>query len=297
MTGKILSPAKINLFLHVTGRRPDGFHELFSLMAPIELCDHIDMDFSGQGIDVSCDHPDVPDGAANLAHRAAVLFSDAFAEKKGARPFDGLKIFIRKKIPVGGGLGGGSSNAASVLLALSRRENHLFSSGQLMHLGLSLGADVPFFIGRGPAFASGIGERLTPCPDLPGYWVVVCSPGVSASTVKVFKKLGFGLTFTPKYIMNTGSNSLPAGQELSGGEVLQNDLEDPACRLYPEIGSTKKEMAFLLQRNVYMSGSGSSLFALYSDHDAATAGFERLSRAWAGSRQQVFLTRIGQNRR
>jgi 4-diphosphocytidyl-2-C-methyl-D-erythritol kinase len=97
--------------------------------------------------------------------------------------------------------------------------------------------------------------------------------------------------------MNTGSNLLPVGRELYGGEKLHNDLEGPACRLCPEIGLTKKEMALLLQRNVYMSGSGSSLFAIYSEKGQAKAGFDRLSEAWAGEKQQVFLSRIGQNRR
>ncbi|MCG8633905.1 MAG: 4-(cytidine 5'-diphospho)-2-C-methyl-D-erythritol kinase [Desulfobacterales bacterium] len=295
--GEILSPAKINLFLHVTGKRPDGYHELYSLMAPIDLCDYISMEFQGRGIRVVCGHPRVPEDKTNLVCRAASLFAAACKARGLPRPYEGVEIRLQKNIPVGGGLGGGSSNAAMVLLALNEKAGNPLSPAALNELGAGLGADVPFFLGNGPAYVSGIGEQLRPCRELPEYWLVLCSPGVAASTVKVFKKLEFGLTFKPDYIMNTGSNLLPIGQELNGREELHNDLEDPACRLYPEIGSTKNEMALLLKRNVYMSGSGSSLFALYSDRGQAEDGFDRLSEAWAGGKQQVFLSRIGQNRR
>ncbi|HCY83776.1 MAG TPA: 4-(cytidine 5'-diphospho)-2-C-methyl-D-erythritol kinase [Desulfobacteraceae bacterium] len=294
---RLLSPAKINLFLHVTGRRPDGFHELYSLMAPIDLCDRIDISFSADGVSVLCDHPHVPEDESNIAHKAAVLFSEACDQKNVPLPFGGIAIAIEKNIPVGGGLGGGSSNAAMVLMALNQKMGHLFANDELMRLGVTLGADVPFFMGGGPAFATGIGEGLSPCTDLPDYWLVLCDPGVSASTVKVFGKLGFGLTFKPDCTINPGSNVLPIGRALDGREKLQNDLEGPACELYPEIGATKEEMALLLQRNVYMSGSGSSLFALYSDHDGAKAGFDRLRKAWKNGSRHVYLSRVGQNRR
>lgn len=294
---RLLSPAKINLFLYVTGRRPDGFHELYSLMAPIGLNDRMEISFNGQGIRVFCDHPRVPDDHANLGCRAAALFVSACEEQKIRLPFSGISISIEKKIPVGGGLGGGSSNAAAVLMALNQKMGHPFSTSDLMGLGATIGADVPFFMAGGAAFARGVGEILTPCLGLPDYWVVLCCPGVSASTAAVFRKLGFGLTFKPDCTINPGSNVLPIGQALDGMEILQNDLDDPACALHPEIGATKKEMALLLQRNVYMSGSGSSLFALYSDRRGADDGFDRLSRAWRGSERQVFLSRVGQIRR
>jgi 4-diphosphocytidyl-2-C-methyl-D-erythritol kinase len=234
----LISCAKLNLFLHVTGRRRDGFHELYSLMVPISLSDQVEMEFAGDGIQVKCDHPNVPEDNNNLAYRAADLFAHAYRAKTGASPFKGVWIHIDKKIPVGGGLGGGSSNAASVLTGLNRVTGRLFSNEELQGMGRTLGADVPFFVFGKPAFATGVGEQLTSCSDLPGVWALICSPGVSASTVEVFKKLEFGLTFKPNYIMNTGSNELPFGHGLGGREKLQNDLEGPACSLYPEIGST-----------------------------------------------------------
>jgi len=290
----LASPAKLNLFLYVTGRRQDGFHELFSLMAPVSLSDRMEIRFQGRDIRVFCDHPMVPEDDSNLAWRAARLFMDACRAKKKELPFEGMSIWIDKKIPVGGGLGGGSSNAAAVLSGLNGYAVRPFSDQELRQMGLTLGADVPFFLFGGPAFAKGVGEQLEPCGKLPDGWVIICSPGVAASTVNVFKKLEFGLTFKPVYIMNTGSNALPFDHGFDGKEELHNDLEGPACSLYPEIGSAKEEMALLLQKNVYMSGSGSSLFALYSGRAAAKAGFDRLNKAWSGTGKKVFLSRIEQ---
>ncbi|NWH04726.1 4-(cytidine 5'-diphospho)-2-C-methyl-D-erythritol kinase [Desulfobacter latus] len=287
------SPAKINLFLYVTGRRADGYHELFSLMAPLTLADRLEIVRSGNGIRAVCSHPDVPEDDTNLACRAAALFRSAMIEKKGDYGFDHLTIYIEKKIPVCGGLGGGSSNAACVLLALNEYSETPFSTNQLMRLGLTLGADVPFFISGVPAFASGAGEKLVPCRHMPALSVIIVNPGVPASTIDVFRKLEFGLTFTPSYIINPSSNVLPFGKKLDGREILHNDLEGPACSLYPEIGIAKKEMALLLGRNVYMSGSGSSLFAIYSDHNMAERNYETLLQARPGNMKFVFLSRIG----
>ncbi|MDD9301107.1 MAG: 4-(cytidine 5'-diphospho)-2-C-methyl-D-erythritol kinase [Desulfobacter sp.] len=294
MSLSLISPAKINLFLYVRDKRDDGMHELYSLMALIDLCDQIKIEFKGSGIKVGCDHPKVPADPTNLAWQAADLFVDHHIQKLGAPPFQGIDIQIDKKIPVGGGLGGGSSNAAAILTGLNKMAGQPFLKAELEKMALTLGADVPFFILGEPAFASGVGEQLIPCGNLPRFWVVVCSPGVSANTGDVFKKLEFGLTFTSNYIMNTGSNTLVFEPELDGREELHNDLEGPACKLYPEISSTKEEMALLLQRNVYMSGSGSSLFALYSDHAEANHGFRRIAKAWEGKNRQVFLSRIGE---
>lgn len=288
-----LSPAKINLFLYVTGRRPDGYHELFSLMAPLTLADRLEIVRSGNGIQAVCSHPDVPEDETNLACKAATLFRSAMLDKKADPGFEHLTIHIDKKIPVCGGLGGGSSNAACVLNVLNEYSQTPLSTAALMRLGLILGADVPFFISQGPAFASGVGENLVPCRQMPNLSVIVVNPGVAASTVNVFRKLEFGLTFTPSYIINPSSNVLPFGKKLDGRENLHNDLEGPACSLYPEIGLAKKEMALLLERNVYMSGSGSSLFALYSDHDVAEKDYEQLLKVRSENMKYIFLTRIG----
>ncbi len=290
----LVSPAKLNLFLYVTGRRENGFHELYSLMVPVDLSDRLEIVFQGRDISVVCDHPMVPEDNNNLAWRAARLFLDACQAQKIKLPFEGMVISIDKKIPVGGGLGGGSSNAAAVLSGLNAHAGYPFPDSVLKEMGLALGADVPFFLFGKPAIARGVGEQLEFFDNLPGGWVVIYSPGILASTASVFKKFEFGLTFEPVYIKNTGSKLVLFEIGFDGRQKLHNDLEDPACNLYPEIGSAKQEMALLLQRNVYMSGSGSSLFALYPDRELAESGFNRLSNVGTENGKEVFLSRIGQ---
>ena len=145
---KLLSPAKINLFLQVTGKRPDGYHELFSLMCCVDLFDTILLQFDFKNIRIESPHPQIPLDETNLAYRAAAVFFKALNVN------DGLKIIIDKSIPIAAGLGGGSSNAASVLKGLNRHYGYPFSRNQLMSMGLDLGADVPFFIFGKPALAS-----------------------------------------------------------------------------------------------------------------------------------------------
>ncbi|MCP3942706.1 MAG: 4-(cytidine 5'-diphospho)-2-C-methyl-D-erythritol kinase [Desulfobacteraceae bacterium] len=279
--------AKINLFLHLTGKRDDGYHELCSLMVQIGLWDEIQFSFEGNGIRVFCDHPHVPGGKENLAYKAAELFFCAYEKHQGRFPLGGVAVRIKKQIPPGGGLGGGSSNAATVLMALNEYCAFVFSRSELMVLGLKLGADVPFFIFGVPALATGVGEILEKYPELPELYVVLCDPGVAASTPDVFKNIDFRLTSGRKCNRNTGSNVLLGEQGGDGWGKLHNDLEVSACRLYPEIASAKGEMEFLLKRDVYMSGSGSSLFALFSGPEAARKAYELLAKQW--SRGQVFL--------
>ena len=151
---KILSPAKINLFLQITGRRNDGYHDLVTLMCCVGLYDTVSLVFGAKETTVACDHPNVPEDETNLAFGAASLFLKALNKNEG------VKIFIQKQIPVAAGLGGGSSNAAAVFLGLNRYYGYPFSTEELMSMGLSIGADVPFFIFQRPAIASGIGEKL-----------------------------------------------------------------------------------------------------------------------------------------
>lgn len=288
------SPAKVNLFLRVVGKREDGFHELCSLMAPIDLQDEVEILMGGEGIRVFCSHPGVPEDHTNLAHRAAVLFYSALAEKTGSSQSPRVAVTIDKKIPPGGGLGGGSSNGATVLMALNEVFSQPFSQKELMDMGLALGADCPFFMIGGPAIATGVGEKLVLYEDLPPLYLVVCDPGVPASTAEVFKNYDFKLTSGPRYNMNTGLNLLSKGQGVWGRENLQNDLEGSACELYPEIGSAKEEMGMLLQRKVYMSGSGSSLFALYPGAEEARQAYALLDKKWSGKNKEVYLSMVSQ---
>lgn len=287
----VSSPAKINLFLYVTAKRPDGYHDLCSLMCKVGLVDEMAFKFKKDKIAVSCSDPRVPSGPQNLAHKAAVLFADAYQKKCGL-PMDGVDIFIEKKIPMGGGLGGGSGNAATVLSTLNRECGQSFSTRELLKLGLQIGADVPFFIFGGPALARGVGEKLTRIPDLPPLWVVLCNPGIHGDTAQVFKNLDFKLTSLKKQTINTVSNVLPQGQGREIRQYLYNDLEASACKLYPEIQCAKEEMASVLKTPVTMTGSGACLFALFEEHSAARNGAEKLERYWAKRPYQVVVTSL-----
>lgn len=284
--------AKINLFLVVTGKRSDGFHELNSLMAQIDLWDEMEFFFEGSGIRIYCDHPLVPENETNLAYKAADLFFDAYRKRTGTLPLEGVFIRIKKQIPVGGGLGGGSSNAAMVLTTLNEYCSDFFSKRELMDLGVRLGADVPFFIFGAPALATGVGEKLTRYPDLPRWYLVLCDPGVSASTPDVFKNMNFRLTSKHNYNINSGLNALSRGRGCESREKLHNDLEASACKLYPEIKATKEQMESLLQKDVYMSGSGSSLFALFAGQEDARKAYELLAEKWSMGPKRVFLTSL-----
>ena len=289
---KLFSPAKLNLFLHVTGRRPDGYHELETLMVCLDLCDEITLDFQACEISVTCNHPQVPGDESNLAHRAAVLFFNELARERGAVQVPGgLAISIDKKIPVGGGLGGGSSNAATVLKGLNQRFEFPFSDSRLMEMGLSLGADVPFFVLGGAALAKGVGEILTPCTLKSPCGVLVATPGVGASTAKVYKNIKFALTTEGKSNNNIPIIACEKNHVLDFRGYLRNDLESSACELYPEILAFKMEMADLLTQTVMMTGSGSSFFVLFWKDGQAERAFEMLSRRWHGDeRKRVFLT-------
>lgn len=286
------SCAKVNLFLHVTGRRPDGFHDLFSLMTRISLADDMVFGFEKNGIQVTCDHPGVPDDETNLAHRAATLFFSFCRQKNISVPVAGVSIHIKKNIPVGGGLGGGSSNAATVLNVLNARCDTPFSLEQLLDMGQRLGADVPFFLFGGPALVSGIGEKLSKIPDLKSWYVVLCGPKIHVPTAGVFGHHDFCLTSSCKYTIKSASNVLSKGQDIDIRRYMHNDLEAAAFSLYPEIRSTRDEMAHLLQRPVAMSGSGGSLFALFSQEKNARQGYELLCRRWTRGDKFIYLTAL-----
>jgi 4-diphosphocytidyl-2-C-methyl-D-erythritol kinase len=290
----LASFAKINLFLHITGKRPDGYHNLFSLMTKTTLADKMTFTFHGTGVTVTCDHPLVPEDETNLAHRAATQFFRSCEKQKKNISVPGVAVDIRKHIPVGGGLGGGSSNAATVLSTLNARCDNLFSRSELIKMGQHLGADVPFFLFGGAALATGKGDTLNRVPKLFPCHVVICDPGIAVSTARVFQNHDLCLTSSRKYTIETASNILSARQDVDIRPYLHNDLEAAAFRVYPEVRVARDDIAQLLQRTVLMSGSGGSLFALFSDKKKAGHGYDRLLTHWAGGKKRVFLTALQQ---
>jgi 4-diphosphocytidyl-2-C-methyl-D-erythritol kinase len=265
---KILSPAKINLFLQILGKRPDGYHDLITLMCCIGLYDTVSLTFNVKDITVSCDHPDVPEDETNLAYGAARLFF------KKVKKNDGVTIFIKKKIPVAAGLGGGSSNAAAVFLGLNRHYGYPISTDELMSMGLSLGADVPFFIFQKPAIASGIGEKLEAYQNLKNLKILLVFPGFSISTADVYKKLNLGLTKCEKKLKSFLLNK----QRFDPRYHLCNDLEAVTASEYPVIKTVKEALLNQGASGALMTGSGSTIFGLFSDSNAASKASHALFR-------------------
>lgn len=269
------APAKLNLFLHVTGRRLDGYHELETVFELIDLYDSIDLKRCDDGrVNRRDDLPGVP-ADTDLTVRAARLL----AQHTGCRL--GVEISLRKVIPMGGGLGGGSSDAATVLMGLNRLWNLHLSRAQLMRIGLELGADVPFFIfGRG-AYATGVGERLRPCPQVQRSFVLL-TPAVAVPTAKVFSHPELTRNTKPLKIFG-----LSQGQNVFRGK---NDLEPIVRQSFlpvdQALGSLEQVSSQLRlpKHMARMSGSGSCVFLPVPDVETAARALGFLSRMQIGSK-------------
>jgi 4-diphosphocytidyl-2-C-methyl-D-erythritol kinase len=255
---EVLSPAKINLFLAVERKRPDGFHELFSLICPVNLFDRLHFSMGGEELRVLCNHPDVPENDGNLIYTAAAFFFNTL-EGKGIGQKTGVTITLEKNIPVAAGLGGGSSNAASVLLALNQFFRFPFRTDTLAEIGLKIGADVPFFIYGRPAIARGVGEKLTFFNGLSPMKVLLVNPPIKVSTRSVYKNLNLRLTKCSKKFNYT----LFKKQGFVLKNHLCNDLETVAESWHPEIRRTKEILKDLGAEGVLMSGSGPTVFGIF----------------------------------
>jgi len=278
---EILAPAKINLYLQVIGRRSDGYHELVTLMCCVSLYDKIALTFGKRDITVSCAHPQVPQDQTNLAQVAAGLFFKNHTRHSGSRDH-GVEIAITKRIPVAAGLGGGSSDAAAVLLGLNRHYDNPFSKHELRAMGLEIGTDVPFFIDRKPAIATGIGEKLKPYNRLKPLIVLLVYPGFGVSTAGVYEKLNLGLTKSEKTLRDVHFET--AG--LSIAEYACNDLETVTLAAHPDLLAIKESLLSLGAQSALMSGSGPTIFGLFSEKTRAQKANDSLIR---NDRWQVFL--------
>ena len=266
------SPAKINLFLSIENRRSDGYHRLFTLMCPIGIFDRISLETEKSHFEIRCDHPDVPEDDSNFALQAAQCFIKALESRLNVC-LGAVAIHIEKNIPVGAGLGGGSSNAATILLGLNRNFGCPFSLDTLMKMGLEIGADVPFFLYERPAIATGIGEIIEPYERLEPYQVLVIYPGFSLSTAMVYKKLNLRLTKCKKKINYFSFKK----EKFQPSLHLCNDLESVAMTLYSELSEIKTLLMRLGACGALMSGSGSSIFGLFDNDAFAQEAYEVLS--------------------
>ena len=284
------APAKINLYLKITGRRPDGYHELATLMQKLALFDTLCCTLVDEpGIHLTCPGTDLPVDEGNIVYRAAGIF----LQEQG-RAEQGVEIIVQKKIPVAAGLGGGSSDAAVVLLALNQLLAAKCSTEKLAKLALRLGADVPLFVHDMPcAWATGIGEQLKPAVSLTGYQVLLVNPGIFVSTKWAYET--FALT-SGQNIFNLSCSQKEDSVNLRNvswctqpfqPEELANDLETVTADKFSVIDIIKNKMLAGGAAGALMSGSGSTVFGLFADdaHTQATRCYQELQQEY----DQVYL--------
>ncbi|PWB78061.1 MAG: 4-(cytidine 5'-diphospho)-2-C-methyl-D-erythritol kinase [Candidatus Methylomirabilota bacterium] len=257
----LTSPSKINLFLEVLGRRDDGYHEICSIVALTELCDTITLERCTSGITIRVGDPKVPSGPDNLCYRAA----DLLLRHSGVH--GGVSIRIEKHIPVAGGMGGGSSNAAATLWGLNLLYDLGWPREELTGLGSELGSDVPLFFCRGAAFIRGRGERVEELAALTPRWLVIANPGMEISTASVYRRLRLPLTSeTAGFTMR---DLVEAGQIEAALSHCFNRLEDVVLEAYPPVASLKQRLLLLGASPVLVSGSGPTVFGIMREADAA----------------------------
>jgi 4-diphosphocytidyl-2-C-methyl-D-erythritol kinase len=261
------SSAKVNYYLRVTGRRPDGYHNLVNVMCRVSLFDDISMSVGGTGISVYADSPEVPSGPANSVYRAVRLLLET------AQREIGVDIRIRKHIPVQSGLGGASSNAAAVMLRLNEVLGLGFTRQRLIDLGIRIGSDVPFFLFGSPAVATGKGEVLQRVEGIADAWLVIVKPAGGISTRQAYEKLDLVLTEEKKHII------MPKfiGTLDSLVSLMFNDFEPVAETLLGEIGDIKTRLIRLGAHGAMLSGSGSAVFGVFPDEATARRAHEELS--------------------
>jgi len=262
------APAKINTCLHVLGKRDDGYHELAMLMQPISLYDEITITCAdGSGVEVHCPGVEMPADAENITALAArALMQTAGVERA-------VSIRVDKQIPVAAGLGGGSSDAATVLTGLNEMLELGFSVTELMRIGVTLGADVPFFVFGGAAWATGIGERLEKVDSMPALWYVLVNPGVAVSTAWVYGNL----VLTSPGDADKLRRFPGTAEEFV--RLLHNDLEPVTMQKYPVVGEIKQRLLESGAVGSLMSGSGPTVFGVFTSEEAAQQAAGRLADA------------------
>ena len=281
------SPCKVNLLLNILGKRVDGFHELETVMQPVNLCDEMTFERAGSGVQLSCSHPELPTDAKNLVHRAATAFLAA------AKISDGVKIRLQKNLPLAGGIGGGSANAAVTFLALNELFGLPLPPEKLHGLAAALGSDIPFFLHDKPALATGRGEKvevLDSFSALRGTAIFLVHPGFGISTPWSYQNLAR----FPEALNGQQGRAQRLISLLQNGELkaaaaeFYNSLEAPAFDKFPVLQLYQE---FLREHGALvslMSGSGSTTFAIAENFLAAESLAEKFkcqfgSNGWTAS--------------
>ena len=256
--------AKINLGLRVLGRRPDGYHEICTVFQTVTLHDTLTFETTPGGrLELVCTDPEIPVDETNLVLRAASALRERFGVTAGAR------VGLEKVIPAGGGLGGGSSDAAVTLAALAALWKVETDARELTDIGARLGADVPFFLTGGTAAGEGTGVDIRPLADAPKMHLCVVTPGVHVSTAEAYKALGARALTKADTAANLSVSRTEADFPDSLCDVMSNDFEAVVVRLYPEVGRAREALAGAGAGRVMLSGSGSSVFGVFESEAEA----------------------------
>ncbi|OPX45791.1 4-diphosphocytidyl-2-C-methyl-D-erythritol kinase [Ruminiclostridium hungatei] len=271
--------AKINLSLDVLSRRDDGYHTLQMIMQTIQLHDTITLEKIPSGVEIICEAPYVPDNSSNIAYKAAEAMLQQYNIQAG------VKIEITKKIPVAAGLAGGSTDAAAVLKGI----NMLFELGiepaEMMRLGKTIGADVPYCIMGGTALAEGIGEILTSLPPAGNIPLLLVKPRIGVSTAWVYKSLEVK-KITGKPDTKLLMSAISAGDISTLALNMKNVLESVTCKRFPVIENIKKDLIRHGALGSMMSGSGPTVFGIFEDVEKAEYAFDKLK----NSKHECILT-------
>ena len=271
---KFKTPAKVNLGLHVHGKREDGFHELETIFQMVSLFDDVELELLSSGIKLECDMPGIPTDDTNLVCKAALLLRKSYqVEGKG------VSIRLKKKIPFGAGLGGGSGNAAGVLMGLNRLWDLNIDREKLFTLAAELGSDVPFFLTSPCALGKGRGERLKVLESCSKFQVLLVFPGFPIATSWVYQNLRLKLTKRPNNISILRKN-LSLSNITSLGSQLYNDLESVVIQKFPEVKVVKNELWAWGALGVLLSGSGSTVFGIFDDPEKAQVACASLNGDW-----------------
>ena len=271
---KFKTPAKVNLGLHVHGKREDGFHELETIFQMVSLFDDVELELLSSGIKLECDMPGIPTDDTNLVCKAALLLRKSYqVEGKG------VSIRLKKKIPFGAGLGVGSGNAAGVLMGLNRLWDLNIDREKLFTLAAELGSDVPFFLTSPCALGKGRGERLKVLESCSKFQVLLVFPGFPIATSWVYQNLRLKLTKRPNNISILRKN-LSLSNITSLGSQLYNDLESVVIQKFPEVKVVKDELWAWGALGVLLSGSGSTVFGIFDDPEKAQVACASLNGDW-----------------
>ncbi len=264
--------AKINLTLDIVGRRPDGYHDLESVMQSVDIADvlHVSVT-SGSGIKITTDVPEIPSGPSNTVYKACALFKDA------AEVDCGIAVSIEKRIPVEAGLGGGSSNAAAALLALNAMFEDVLTTDELIAVAARVGSDVPYFIAGGTALISGRGELIEELPSAPEMDIVIAKPEKGVSTSWAYGRLAA----TPGRESLAGTEAMieaiESGDRSKVVAAMANDFDAVVCEAFPAIAELKRSLLDLGAEFAMLCGSGSGVYGVFDSPDKAKSAAETLA--------------------